>query len=201
LAFLREDGMSDSAFSRRDALRSLAALAAAGALDWAAVARAGHEAHLAALAPGPITYTLLGPADAADLEALTSQIIPSDDTPGAREAGVTFFIDRALGSFFAHWRPGFMDGLLKFQGAARATYPQDASFAAMSGARQVEFLHTVDGTPFFDQARLLTLCGMFSSPAYGGNRDGLGWKLLGFEDQHMFSPPFGYYDRDYPGPA
>jgi hypothetical protein len=40
---------------------------------------------------------------------------------------------------------------------------------------------------------------MFSLPAYGGNRDAAGWKLIGFEDQHVFHPPFGYYDRDYPG--
>jgi hypothetical protein len=63
----------------------------------------------------------------------------------------------------------------------------------------MEFLRTVDRTPFFDQARLLTLCGMFSSPSYGGNRDGLGWKLIGFEDRHVFEPPFGYYDRGYSG--
>jgi hypothetical protein len=36
-------------------------------------------------------------------------------------------------------------------------------------------------------------------PEYGGNREGLGWKLIGFEDRHIFEPPFGYYDRDYPG--
>ena len=29
--------------------------------------------------------------------------------------------------------------------------------------------------------------------------DGLGWGLIGFQDQHVFSPPFGHYDRDYPG--
>ena len=60
--------------------------------------------------------------------------------------------------------------------------------------QQIAFLHTVDTTPFFDLARQLTLCGMFSNPPYGGNRDKLGWKLIGFEDQHMFEPPFGYYD-------
>jgi gluconate 2-dehydrogenase gamma chain len=191
--------MSDAPFSRRDALRALSALAAAGALDWSALARAGHDAHLAAQAPGPIHYDLLGSADAADVEALSSQIVPSDETPGAREAAVTFFIDRALGSFFAHWRPGFLQGLAQFQAAVRAAYPQASSFAALPETQQIEFLHTVDSTPFFDQARLLTLCGLFSSPAYGGNRDGIGWKLLGFEDQHLFEPPFGYYDRDYPG--
>ena len=60
-------------------------------------------------------------------------------------------------------------------------------------------MRTVEQTPFFEQMRLLTLLGMFSSPAYGGNVDGAGWKLLGFEDRHVFEPPFGWYDRDYPG--
>ena len=46
---------------------------------------------------------------------------------------------------------------------------------------------------------LLTLLGMFSLPSYGGNRGGVGWKLIGFEDAHVFQSPFGYYDRDYPG--
>ena len=32
-----------------------------------------------------------------------------------------------------------------------------------------------------------------------GSGDRLTVSLLGFEDQHLFSPPFGYYDRDYPG--
>jgi hypothetical protein len=40
---------------------------------------------------------------------------------------------------------------------------------------------------------------MFSLPSYGGNRGGVGWKLIGFEDAHVFQAPFGYYDRDYPG--
>lgn len=185
--------------SRRDTLRALGAIAAAGAFDWPAIARAAHEAHVAARSAGlsgaPLAYTLLDAADAADVEALTSQIIPSDDTPGAREAGVTWFIDRALGSFFAHWKPGFMQELADFQAAVRAAHPQAASFAALSSEQQIEFLHLVDRTPFFEQARLLTGCGMFMDPSYGGNRDGIGWKLLGFEDQHTFEPPFGYYDR------
>ena len=64
---------------------------------------------------------------------------------------------------------------------------------------QIAYLKTVDRTPFFEATRLLTLLGMFTSPEYGGNRDGLGWTLIGFDAQHMFQPPFGYYDRDYPG--
>jgi hypothetical protein len=41
--------------------------------------------------------------------------------------------------------------------------------------------------------------GTLASSRYGGNHEGLGWKLMGFEDQHVFEPPFGYYDRDYSG--
>jgi hypothetical protein len=40
---------------------------------------------------------------------------------------------------------------------------------------------------------------MFCSPRYRGNYRETGWKLIGFEDQHVFTPPFGYYDRDYAG--
>jgi Gluconate 2-dehydrogenase subunit 3 len=185
--------------SRRSALRGIGFLLGAGAigLDFSEVARAAHDAHQAAASPETTTLTLLGAADAADIEALTIQIVPTDDLPGAREAGAIWFIDRALGSFFAHWREGFMRGLGEFQAACHAHNPDAASFAAMTSERQMEFLHTVDTTPFFEQARTLTLCALLSSPKYGGNRDGAGWKILGFEDQHVFEPPFGYYDRGY----
>jgi len=185
--------------SRRSVLQGLAFSLGVVSLPWSEMARAAHDAHSAAQTPALTTYTLFSTADAADVEALTSQIVPSDDAPGAREAGVSFFIDRALGSFFAHWRPGFMEGLTTFRAACRAQFPDSPSFAALVSAQQIEFLHTVDTTPFFDQARLLTLCGLFSMPKYGGNRDGAGWKMIGFEDRHVFEPPFGHYDRDYPG--
>lgn len=163
------------------------------------MARAAHDAHAAAQSPETITYTLFSAADAADVEALTSQIVPSDATPGAREAGATYFIDRGLQTFFSHFRASFVDGLQQFQAACRTKCPDVQRFSVLSSERQIEFLRTVDTTPFFEQARLLTLCGMFTSQKYGGNRAGAGWKLIGFEDQHVFEPPFGYYDRDYPG--
>ncbi|HUQ09732.1 MAG TPA: gluconate 2-dehydrogenase subunit 3 family protein [Steroidobacteraceae bacterium] len=193
--------MSDHSPSRRSALRGLGYVLGAGvvSLDWPALARAAHEAHQVAQSTAPATYTLLVARDAADVDALCAQIVPSGDGPGAREAGAAIFIDRALGSFFAHWRDGFMEGLRGFQAACLGMFPSAGTFAALDHQRQVDFLHTVDTTPFFEQARTLTLCAMFSSPKYGGNRDGIGWKLIGFEDQHVFEPPFGYYDRDYPG--
>lgn len=188
-------------WTRRSLLQAVAAAFGVAAMPnaWAEVASAAHEAHAAALAPAAGGFAILNAADAADVEALTSQIVPSDETPGAREAGVVYFIDRGLATFFARFHASFLGGLREFQAACRERHPDVASFAALSSERQIEFLGTVDQTRFFDQARLLTLCALFSMPKYGGNRGGAGWQLLGFEDQHVFQPPFGYYDRDYPG--
>jgi Gluconate 2-dehydrogenase subunit 3 len=87
----------------------------------------------------------------------------------------------------------------RVSGGISRTASGAASFASLKPEEQVHYLRTVDHTPFFDTTRLLTLLGMFSLPAYGGNRNGVGWKLIGFEDRHFFRPPFGFYDRGYPG--
>ena len=54
---------------------------------------------------------------------------------------------------------------------------------------------------FFKAVRQHTLGGFLIDPDSdrGGNRDGVGWKVIGREREHMFHPPFGYYDTDYKG--
>jgi gluconate 2-dehydrogenase gamma chain len=113
----------------------------------------------------------------------------------ARRASCT----SSTGHWLSQLAGDYRSQLAEFQAAFRKQHPDVRSFAALSSEQQVVYLTGVDHTPFFDMTRLLTLLGMFSAPAYGGNRDGVGWKLLGFEDRHAFQPPFGYYDRDYPG--
>jgi Gluconate 2-dehydrogenase subunit 3 len=186
--------------SRRSLLQAIAAaVGAAFSLDWTEMALAAQESHAAAQKSGEASLSLLTPAEAADVEAITAQIIPTDDTPGARDAGVVYFIDQALSTFLSHLAVDYRAQLAEFQSVFRAHHAGAASFAALPSAQQIEYLHTVEHTPFFDTTRLLTLLGMFSMPAYGGNRNEVGWKLIGFEDRHFFQPPFGYYDRDYPG--
>lgn len=166
-------------------------------LRWAEVARAAQAA--ADAPPGGAALSFLAPAEAAEVDAISAQIIPTDATPGAREAGVVVFVDRALGSFYAREAAVFRSGLADFNARLQAWRQGATSFAALAADDQIAFLHTVEGTPFFGVMRTLTVLGMFASPAYGGNRDGVGWKLLGFENLHAFEPPFGYYDRDYAG--
>jgi hypothetical protein len=38
--------------------------------------------------------------------------------------------------------------------------------------------------------------GFLAKPEYGGNYNRAGWKLIGFEDQMTYQPPFGYYDAE-----
>jgi hypothetical protein len=144
-------------------------------------------------------FTWLNAADAADVEAIAAQIVPSGPTPGAREARVVYFIDRALSTFFSGWAPGFRRGLEGLQSTFHASHPSVASFAAATPEEQLAFLGSADYSPFFESMRVLTVLGLLTSPKYGGNYAGAGWKLIGFADEHVFQPPFGYYDREYAG--
>ncbi len=47
---------------------------------------------------------------------------------------------------------------------------------------------------FFELLRTHTLYGFLGNPSYGGNRDRVGWKLIGFDNHMAYQPPFGYYD-------
>jgi gluconate 2-dehydrogenase gamma chain len=56
-------------------------------------------------------------------------------------------------------------------------------------------MKAIERKPFFDLLRTHTVMGFFCDPSLGGNRDEVGWKLIGFEDKFHFEPPFGYYDK------
>jgi gluconate 2-dehydrogenase gamma chain len=143
---------------------------------------------------GDQAFKVLDLLEAADLQAITAQIIPSDGTPGAREAGVVYFIDAAMAAMFAGMLPDLRAGL----GKLNDTIPGDERrFADLADAEQKALLQQEEDSEFFGMVRFLTLAGMFSLPEYGGNRDHLGWKLIGFDHRHAWSPPFGYYDARY----
>lgn len=187
--------------SRRSLIHAIAGIVATAAtpLGWADVAHALDQSGAVGQGGAAPKLSLLTAAEAADVEAVAAQIVPTDDTPGAREAGVVYFIDRALGSFYAQLAGDYRAQLAAFQAAYRQRHPAAQSFASLTSDQQIDYLRRIDATPFFEMTRLLTLLGMFALPEYGGNRDGVGWKLIGFEDRHVFRPPFGFYDRDYPG--
>lgn len=153
----------------------------------------------AAEARNSTTLRYFNSGEAVTMDALVAQIIPTDETPGAREMGVVRFIDHALAGFLAPLAPTFRARLEDFEAKCLAAHAGSHGFTALAPEQQIEWLRQVERTPFFESVQQWTVLGALSMPEYGGNRDGLGWQLIGFQDLHAFTPPFGYYDRDYPG--
>lgn len=176
------------------------ATAAWAALHWPAIASAAeHSAHMRA-SDTPGTLEILSPEDAAEIEAVASRIIPADDgTPGARETGVIYFIDRALGTFAAENRQDYQKGLPLLATKTRELFPSVPKFSQATPNQQDAVLKALEGQPFFELVRTHTIMGFLADPARGGNRGEAGWKLIGYDDSPAFAPPFGFYDRDYPG--
>lgn len=141
-------------------------------------------------------FKVLASDEASEFAAIAARIIPTDDTPGATEAGVIYFIDTVLASSRTEMLEPMRAGLADLQSSASSRYAL-ATFGALSPAQQDELLTLIAEEPFFNTMRYLTIAGMFALPEYGGNRDHIGWKLIGFEDRHMWMPPFGFYDADY----
>jgi gluconate 2-dehydrogenase gamma chain len=188
--------MVDAELSRRGFLKAAGSAAGAGWLAalWPAVLAAAEQAEQAAAARAAgVAFETLAAEDAADLAAIASQIFPSDGTPGATEAGVVYFMDSALRSFMVGAADSVLEGLGALNRKAAAVQP-GARFSALPGPEQLKLLKAEEASPFFGTVRFMTIAGMFALPAYGGNQDHQGWKVLGFEHRHFWQPPFGFYD-------
>jgi gluconate 2-dehydrogenase gamma chain len=161
------------------------------------IAAAQDHAHRAAISQRPYKFEFFTPEQAIETEAIAEQIIPTDDTPGAREARVIYFIDRALATFATGDRVAFVAGLNDLQRRTRKRFGRGKKFSILAGGRQTTLLRGIEKSPFFELVRTMTILGMFSDPEYGGNYNQIGWKLLGFEDKFHFKSPFGFYDAEY----
>jgi len=133
-------------------------------------------------------------AQAADIEAMAAQIIPTDDTPGAHEARVIFFIDRALVTFARDSRAVYIQGMQDLQAKTKELFPAATKFSALTPAQQIQVMTAIEKSPFFNAVRNHTVIGFFASPIHGGNHNKVGWKLIAYDDSLDFKPPFGYYD-------
>ena len=147
------------------------------------------------------------------LDAAVARLIPADELgPGAKEAGVTCFIDRQLtsvwGSHGRNYRGGPWPEGTPYQGFQSRLTPREIYRAAIRDVNRhclaryqkaFEFLPTTQqdevlkaleeggieleslpGMLFFSLLHRNTLEGFFADPSYGGNRDKVGWKLVGF---------------------
>ncbi len=183
--------MSDD--SRRQFLiQSMTGVSAAWlAASWPQIASAA-ESSWGAYNGATTRFAFFTPAQGATVEAMAAQIIPTTDTPGAREAQVIGFIDAGLMSFAAGQQAAVKAGLDDL--GRRVSAMGAASFASLGNAQQISMLTDIQNTPFFRAIRDLTVMGMFAAPQHGGNFNKVGWKLIDFDDSLNFHTPFGAYD-------
>ncbi len=131
--------------------------------------------------------------------AAVARIFPTDASgPGATEAGVAIYIDRQLAGPYGRDRYRYTQGPFEdgspeqgYQGKAtpreiyREGLKQLKGLASLLPGEQDQKLRAIETTMFFRLLRQHTLEGMFCDPMHGGNRNLIGWQLIGFPGPYM----------------
>ena len=209
--------MAPVSVSRRKFLSAGAAASVAGGAQARSISGEVPWSPGTADAPQPIASTtpqFLAQQEWAFIDAAVARLIPTDNLgPGAREAGVTPFIDAQLAGSYGSAETWYMQGpwpqgtdtqgyqsrltpAQMYRAAIRAIDEEcrrryeGKPFAELAPERQDEFLSGLErgeieltgvkAKSFFELLLQNTLEGFFSDPIYGGNRDMVGWKLIGF---------------------
>ncbi|TDJ65691.1 MAG: gluconate 2-dehydrogenase subunit 3 family protein [Proteobacteria bacterium] len=148
---------------------------------------------LAASAAGESTApAVLSATEWNTVEAITGRIIPTDHEPGAIEANCVNFIDKALLHEDAELKPTYQAGVRGIDEVS--DYHFGKIFAELAADDQDAVLTTIAaataaaGWPegevgqqdFFETVREHTVIGFLADPKYGGNRDYIGWKVVGY---------------------
>jgi hypothetical protein len=213
-----EESSAKDLFSRRRfVVQAATGISAAWvSAHWPAVVHAAEYAHRAAASAVRPKFEFFTPEEAKEVDAISSRIIPADELPGAHEAGVVYFIDKALVTFDKDNQKTYREGLPEVHARVREMYAGKARFSRIAAEQQDAVLLSLDehhpsgrrafrptglAPNFFDTIRQHTIAGFLVDPdsGRGGNRDGVGWRAIGRDAAHAFQPPFGSYDKDYPG--
>ena len=158
-------------------------------------------------------YGFLTRPEAQFLDAAVERLIPTDELGvGARDAGVTVYIDRQLTSVWGmhgrNYRSGpwpagtpqqgfqsrltpqeiYRYGIAETEAHCKRTYgkafrlltPEQQDAVLQSLEKGTIELPSLPAKLFFSLLWRNTEEGFFSDPLYGGNRDKVGWRLLGF---------------------
>jgi gluconate 2-dehydrogenase gamma chain len=154
--------------------------------------------------------------EAADVIAFGAQIIPTDDTPGATEAHAIYFIDHALIEFAPEDQTRVRAAIHTLNETATKQSGRPVRFAHLSSPEQIELMQKFQsmfpapgggydpsnngmngsGSNYFELLRTYIITGFLSDPDLGGNKNMLGWKVIGFDGMSAHQPPFGYYDAE-----
>jgi gluconate 2-dehydrogenase gamma chain len=145
-------------------------------------------AGLAAAAGGTVACTkgtgggnwrFFTPAQAQIVDALCEQLIPADQDPGAKEAGVVNYIDLQLSKRFRKHRGVYQQGIEAIESAGRKKFGR--RFVELTADQQVEVMNAVEESSqvFFDLIVAHARQGFYGDPRHGGNRNRVSWKMVG----------------------
>jgi hypothetical protein len=176
------DTMKQQPFSRRDAIRTLAAggIGVASVPLWvdalSALAREqaphAHPAMPAAAATPPWAPKVLSAHQDQTVTVLCELIIPQTETPGAKAAQVNRFIDSVLKEASSEDRASFLNGLAWMDARSTALFGKDVISAAPD--QQTALLTRLSseesaaaegqvGRDFFHALKSLTIAGYYST--------------------------------------
>lgn len=169
----------------------------------------GHGSPASAPSPHGDHFIFFTTPQGQTVDAIAERMIPTDALgPGAREAGVVFYIDRALSGPYAPLREVYRAGLAGVDAYSEATYGapfrelnterQDAVLRAMDEAKATGFTAPT-AKAFFEMLWTHVREGMFCDPSHGGNRNFIGWKLLrhpGVQWEHPATAQWEGYGKD-----
>lgn len=169
----------ESSFSRRKFLQVSTAAAISGNL-------------LVSCARNSQPETVLTAHEKALVEAISDQIIPPDQDPGGKEAGVANFIEIQLTGPYKRFQGDYQAGLARLEATSKAL--RQKSFLDLSFDEQTEVLVLLEGNQvpssiwgsgesgkFFRMIRDHCMQGFYGSPRHGGNRNYASWKMLNLD--------------------
>jgi gluconate 2-dehydrogenase gamma chain len=171
--------MSNS-MDRRDFLKSIAAGGTAALTSLPVLEAAVH----ASVAPGCKFFTV---SQAALVESIAEQIVPTDEHPGGKSAGVVFYIDGVLaGRFGRFYQHRYEKGLDMVDVASQKRFTRN--FVSLSSEQQISILKALEsgdaaadsGRDFFALLLQHIMEGYYGDPEHGGNRDQASWKMIAF---------------------
>jgi hypothetical protein len=79
-----------------------------------------------------------------------------------------------LSTFDKDVREAYHTGMADVQKRRKELFPSSASIAALTNEQQIQLIHAIEATDFFELLRTHTLYGFLGNPSYGGNRESSG---------------------------
>jgi len=134
-------------------------------------------------------YHFFTPEEVLCIISFCEQIIPKDESPGATEAGVIYYIDKQLSGVFHYDQETYRNGIKTLQEYCTKkhsklfeTLPieEQTKLLILLESNQLNKTEWAQGKPsdFFNLVRSHTMQGFYGSPIHGGNKNYMSFEML-----------------------